>query len=113
MTWDDAKSPAVECPVGDFFAQGHGKYVEFASAPVSVGGRMALNCYWPMPFRKHAVITVTNEGQRRVGALYYKVDYRRGRRAPPGKLLYFHTQYPEYFPAPVGQGLPIREAPRT
>src|SRR5689334_20426827 len=31
MTWDDAKTPAVECPVGDFFAQGHGKYVEFAS----------------------------------------------------------------------------------
>jgi hypothetical protein len=25
MTWDDASKPAVECPVGDFFAQGHGK----------------------------------------------------------------------------------------
>ena len=33
MTWDDAARPAVECPIGDFFAQGHGKYVEFQSAP--------------------------------------------------------------------------------
>src|SRR5205823_1900601 len=39
MTWDDAAHPAVECPVGDFFAQGHGKYVEFQSAPVAVGAR--------------------------------------------------------------------------
>src|SRR5262245_44221895 len=29
MTWDDAATPAVECPVGDFFAQGPGKYVEY------------------------------------------------------------------------------------
>src|SRR5438552_8880654 len=49
MTWDDAVRPAVECTVGDFFAQGHGKYVEFASSPISIGARMALNCYWPMP----------------------------------------------------------------
>ena len=55
ITWDDAKKPAVECPMGDFFAQGPGKYVEYHSAPVSVGGSMALNCYWPMPFKKHAV----------------------------------------------------------
>ena len=66
MTWDDASTPAVECPVGDFFAQGPGKYVEYHSAPVSVGGQMALNCYWPMPFKKHAVITVTNEGEKPV-----------------------------------------------
>src|ERR1051325_8237075 len=76
MTWDDAVSPAVECPIGDFFAQGPGKYVEYRSAPVSVGGSQALNCYWPMPFRKHAVVTVTNEGSKRVGALYYNLDYR-------------------------------------
>ena len=40
MTWDDAARPAVECPVGDFFAQGHAKYVEFQSAAVVVGSAM-------------------------------------------------------------------------
>ena len=106
-TWDDAATPAIECPIGDFFAQGPGKYVEFSSSPVSVGGRMALNCYWPMPFKKHAVITVTNEGDRRVNSFYYNIDYRMGHER--GKTRYFHTQYRNYFPAPVGKDLTICE----
>lgn len=106
MTWDDAASPAVECPVGDFFAQGPAKYVEFHSAPVSVGGQMALNCYWPMPFRKHAVITVTNEGPKAVNAFYYNFDYRLDKRVPKD-VGYFHSQYRNYFPAPKGTPLSI------
>lgn len=108
MTWDDASRPAVECPIGDFFAQGPGSYVEFSSAPVSVGGKMALNCYWPMPFRKHAVLSVTNEGTKRVRSFYYNIDYRLDRKAPK-KMRYFHTQYRNYFPAPVGKDLTICE----
>jgi len=108
MYWDDAEKPAVECPIGDFFAQGHGKYVEFASAPVSIGAHMALNCYWPMPFKKHALITVTNDGSQRVDALYYNLDYRIDRR-PERDLRYFHAQYRTYFPAPVGKDLTICE----
>lgn len=106
MTWDDASTPAVECPIGDFFAQGPGKYVEYHSAPVSVGGSNALNCYWPMPFRKHAVITVTNEGTKPVYAFYYNFDYRLEDR-PQRDVRYFHTQYRNYFPAPVGRPLTI------
>lgn len=108
-TWDDASRPAIECPIGDFFAQGPGKYVEFSSAPVSVGGRMALNCYWPMPFKKHAVITVTNEGDRRVNSFYYNIDYRLDHGRSRGAVNYFHTQYRNYFPAPVGKDLTICE----
>src|SRR5579862_4455866 len=74
MTWDDAARPAVECPVGDFFAQGHAKYVEFQSAPVTVSPHNALNCYWPMPFKKHAVLTIANEGGQRVNNFYYNID---------------------------------------
>lgn len=109
MTWDDAATPAVECPVGDFFAQGPGKYVEYQSAPVSVGGQMAMNCYWPMPFQKHAVLTVTNEGSKPVGAFYYNFDYRLESR-PQQDVRYFHTQYRNYFPAPKGQPLTVCEA---
>jgi hypothetical protein len=109
MTWDDAKTPAVECPIGDFFAQGHAKYVEFASAPISVGARMALNCYWPMPFKKHALITMTNEGAQPVNALYYNLDYQLDKK-PAKDSRYFHTQYRTYFPAPVGKDLTICEA---
>lgn len=108
MTWDDAATPAVECPVGDLFAQGPGKYVEYRSAPVSVGGQMALNCYWPMPFKKHAVITVTNEGAEQVYAFYWNFDYRLQDR-PDRDLRYFHTQYRNFFPAPVGKPLTLCE----
>ena len=108
ITWDDAARPAVECPMGDFFAQGPGKYVEYSSSPDSVGGQMALNCYWPMPFRKHAVVTVTNEGKGRVHALYYNLDYRLDNRTERDRM-YFHTQYRNHFPAPVGKPLTICE----
>ena len=108
MTWDDAARPAVECPVGDFFAQGHSKYVEFQSAPVVVGARNALNCYWPMPFKKHAVLTVANEGDRRVNNFYFNIDYRLEQESQPDAR-YFHTQYRTYFPAPVGKPLTICE----
>jgi hypothetical protein len=108
MTWDQASHPAVECPIGDFFAQGHGKYVEFTSAPIAVGARHALNCYWPMPFAKHAVITVSNDGKQRVNNFYFNIDYRQ-EQAPEQDLRYFHTQYHTYFPAPVGKPLTICE----
>jgi hypothetical protein len=108
MTWDDAARPAVECPVGDFFAQGHGKYVEFQSAAVVLGARNALNCYWPMPFRKHAVLTVANEGGQRVNNFYFNIDYRL-EQDPQPDARYFHTQYRTWFPAPAGKPLTICE----
>ncbi len=60
--WDGRSEPSVESPIGDFFAVGHGLDVPVDSLPVAVSsdGR-ARNCYWPMPFRKSARITVTND----------------------------------------------------
>src|SRR5438552_3695469 len=31
--WDGADKPAIECPLGDFFGLGFGRYVEYKSAP--------------------------------------------------------------------------------
>jgi Protein of unknown function (DUF2961) len=106
--WDDAKTPAVECPIGDFFGLGHAQYVEYVSAAVSVGAQKGLNCYWPMPFKKHALVTVTNEGASQVDALYFNWDYRLDNK-PQKDVRYFHSQYRTYFPAPVGQDLTIAE----
>ncbi len=55
MYWDGSAAPSVEVPVGDFFGLGHGKPYAFESVPVAVGENpAAMNCYWPMPFRKQA-----------------------------------------------------------
>ncbi|MGB9836487.1 MAG: DUF2961 domain-containing protein, partial [Candidatus Saccharicenans sp.] len=66
--WDGEDSPSVEAPLGDFFGVGHGLNRNLISLPIvrSSEGR-ALNCYWYMPFRWSARITITNEGTRPVG----------------------------------------------
>ena len=46
--WDDEKEPSVECPVGDFFANGWGGFAQVSSIPVTVNPGSAFNCYWVM-----------------------------------------------------------------
>lgn len=65
MYWDGESSPSVETPIGDFFGLGLGDYHLYQSAALAVGGDKALNCFFPMPFAKHARITVTNEGSQK------------------------------------------------
>src|SRR5208337_4418480 len=60
MYWDGESRPSVEAPIGDFFGLGLGDYHLYESLPLSVGADKALNCFFPMPFQKHARITVTN-----------------------------------------------------
>ena len=62
MYWDNEIEPSVETPIGDFFGLGLGTYTVFQSALVAVAPDKALNAYFPMPFARHARITVTNEG---------------------------------------------------
>src|SRR5882762_5032139 len=54
--WDDQPQPSVECPVGDFFACGWQKFAQVSSLAICVNPGSALNCYWPMPFRKRCRI---------------------------------------------------------
>ena len=91
--WDGEATPSVEAPIGDFFGQGLGEYHSWQSEMLSVGSIKALNSFFPMPYRKHARITVTNEGMRMVNALYYNVDYRTYAQPLPAQTLYFHAQY--------------------
>ena len=76
MYWDGEGTPSVETPIGDFFGLGLGDYHLYQSQPLSVGADKALNCFFPMPFQKHARITVTNEGSRKTDAFYFNIDYR-------------------------------------
>ena len=97
--WDGESSPSVESPIGDFFGLGLGNYFLYQSAPLAVGSDKALNCFFPMPFQKHARITVTNEGAQRVGSFYFNIDYRAYKKPLPADSLYFHAQYRQAAPA--------------
>jgi Protein of unknown function (DUF2961) len=99
MYWDDEPTPSVETPVGDFFGLGLGEYFRFESIPLAVASDKALNCFFPMPFRKHARITVTNQGSQDVDAFYFNIDYQSLNKELPADTLYFHAQYRQAAPA--------------
>ncbi|MGC4039083.1 MAG: DUF2961 domain-containing protein [Chitinophagaceae bacterium] len=109
MYWDDSKEPAVEAPLGDFFAAGFGERHEIKSVPVQVEGGDGYNCYWPMPFNKHAIITVTNEGKKNVRSFYYHIDYSEEKMLP-AKTAYFCAQYRNEFPEKTGKDYLILDA---
>ena len=99
MYWDGEATPSVETPIGDFFGLGLGDYFLYQSLPLSVGADKALNSFFPMPYQKHARITVTNEGARKVDSFYFNIDYRAYSKPLPADLLYFHAQYRQATPA--------------
>jgi hypothetical protein len=89
--WDDEITPSVEVPLTDFFAVGHDIFAPVTSLPVVVNPTSALNCYWPMPFRKHARITFTNESEKALSLLAFQITYAK---APiPDAAGYFHAQW--------------------
>src|SRR5258708_7705335 len=98
MYWDGESTPSVEAPIGDFFGLGTGEYFLYQSVLLAVGADKALNCFFPMPFQKHARITVTNEGHERIDALYWNIDWREFRSPLPTDTTYFHAQYRQATP---------------
>ena len=94
--WDGAGKPSIETPVGDFFGLNLAEYVHYESAYLACSPGKSLNCYFRMPYRKSARLTVTNEGSRPVGAFYSNIDYEVG--AVPADALYFHAQYRQAAP---------------
>jgi hypothetical protein len=88
--WDDEAEPSIEVPVGDFFACGLGQYCQINSLPVCVNPGSAFNCYWAMPFRKKARITMENIDDKDM-TLYYQVTYSLTKI--PADAGYLHVQF--------------------
>jgi hypothetical protein len=97
MYWDGESEPSVECPVGDFFANGWGGYAQINSLAVCVNPGSAYNCYWTMPFRKKARITMTNIAEEEM-RLYYQIDYALAEVGDDAA--YFHAQFRRVNPLP-------------
>jgi hypothetical protein len=95
--WDGNAKPSVETPIGDFFGLNLGQYVIYESAYLACSPGRSLNCYFAMPYRKSARMTVTNEGRQQVGAFYSNIDYMT-MPSLPDDALYFHAQYRQASP---------------
>ena len=72
--WDGQEYPSIECPLGDFMGLSHSKVTSYQSAVHSIGEKVALNFWLPMPFTKSAKITLTNDSDIDF-VLFYQIDY--------------------------------------
>ncbi len=95
--WDGAEQPAVECPLGDFFASGWGPYAHVSSLAVCVNPRNGFNCYWQMPFRERCRITIINIADEQA-TLFYQINYTL--TDVPEDAAYFHAQFRRTNPLP-------------
>ncbi len=89
--WDAEDKPSIEVPAPDFFAVGHELFARVNSLAVIVNPANAMNCYWPMPFRKHVKITFTNEDAKDLELLAFQITYAE--TAVPENAGYFHAQW--------------------
>lgn len=90
--WDGAAAPAVSVPFGDFFGAILGRPVKFENELFANPEGRSFNCYIPMPFRKAARVTITNESSRDVIKLFYEIDVAITKKADPDAL-YFHAAW--------------------
>ncbi len=95
--WDGNSKPSVEVPVGDFFGLNLNSYQVYESQYLACSPGRSLNCYFAMPYRRGARITVTNEGKLEVGSFYSNIDYKT-MPSIPDDALYFHAQYRQSAP---------------
>ncbi len=63
ITWDDEKSPAVWCPLGDFFGTAPGENL-YRSFPLGMT-KAGYYSNWYMPFAEKAKIEIINDGKKK------------------------------------------------
>ena len=97
MVWDDEATPSVEVPVGDFFCNGWGVRANVSSLAVCANPAGGFNCYWEMPFRKAARITLENISDEPM-TCYYQINYTL--TDVPDDAAYFHAQWRRSNPLP-------------
>jgi D-arabinan exo alpha-(1,3)/(1,5)-arabinofuranosidase (non-reducing end) len=97
--WDDQEHPSIECPLGDFFAMGWGRYAPLSSLAVCVNPGSAFNCYWEMPFRRRARFTLENLADEPT-ILYYQLNYELCDVSDDA--VYLHARFNRVNPVPYG-----------
>ena len=100
ITWDDASSPSILCPLGDFFGLGHNIVNSYQSLLFTAStrtnnqfnGGCALNCYAPMPFRKRALVELVNASTEDHGQYFY-INYETFKESPENDTGYLHAEF--------------------
>jgi len=91
LFWDGEENPSVEVPLGDFFVNCHGLRYNVNSLPMAVNPSGGFNCYFPMPFRKRALVTIENQRSEEIPGFFYAINYSL-EQVSEGSA-YFHAQW--------------------
>ncbi len=108
MYWENSEVPSVEVPLSDFFGIAHGAKAMMSSQLITVQPELGYNSYIPMPFKKHALITITNESDTDLDWFFYQVDFTLGDKisAKDGR---FHAAFSRENPTTLGKDFTILE----
>jgi len=109
MYWDGQDHPSVECPLSDFFARPWGGCQQVNSLPVAVNPNTGLNCFWEMPFRAGARITLENRSASQA-TCYYQINYTLTDVAEDAA--YFHARFRRVNPLPYKEVYTILDGVR-
>jgi len=89
--YDGQRVPAIQTPLGDFFANGLDGKALVNSLPIAVNPRGGMNSYWPMPFRERIRIELTNDGPRAIDEVFYQITYALD--DVPSDAAYLHAHW--------------------
>ncbi len=90
--FDGEDEPSVQTPLGDLFGTTFARPRQYASAYTAITSGAYL-CFFPMPFRRQAVLTLENQGRLPARLFFYQVTWLRLERELPDDTPYFHCSW--------------------
>jgi hypothetical protein len=99
--WDGQTHPSVEAPLGDFLCNAWNARQDVLGVPINVNPKGGMNIYFPMPFRKHARITVENDSVNELRGFFYTINYTL--EQVDDEALNFCAQWRRTNPLPYGE----------
>ena len=108
--WDGQDAPSVEAPLGDFLCNSWTCRQNILALPINVNPSGGMNIYFPMPFKKHARITVENDSPNELGGFFYTLNYTL--EEVPDEALYLHASWRRSNPLEYGKEFVILDGVR-
>ncbi|HET6251024.1 MAG TPA: DUF2961 domain-containing protein [Tepidisphaeraceae bacterium] len=119
ITWDARADASVDAPIPLFFGAGtlyNRDQTEYLvkAFPVNIrfdSDRIALACYFPMPFMRSAKVELVNAGNVPLDVVfslrYAPLD------GPANRIGYFHATYQDHPKPPVGRDMVLLDTTKT
>ena len=89
--WDDAESPSVAAPFGDFFGAAHGRLSHYSTPCLGISEGKGFWCFFPMPFSRRFRLEIDNDQDEDI-RLFYQINYTRGDEVTPD-MGRFHAHF--------------------